>query len=337
MLRFPALFDKRSSAKGVESQKPAFIQRIQSDPIEIEPPSFTGDGEFDDKTVTAGIATFPARIDNLRCCVDSLYDQCDYICIYLNGYTYVPEFLKRPKIRVFLGEDYIDLNATGKVFFIDWVKNGYYFTIDDDFVYPADYISHLRSKIDQYGRRCAVTVHGSIFPSEFSWYYERTAMYQYQAPLPTDRFVHLPGSGSFGFHKSTMKANFVDFLPLIMVDLTLAILCKRQQVPIVCVSRPAMWLMNTERSGLFQQFSKIITHHTTYAVKEMPWSFTDYAAYAGDVVKTVFAGLKDRQLVELGLDIDFISAWKKKELPNSWKTTMTTMRRKMDAMKSEFI
>ena len=158
-----------------------------------------------------------------------------------------------------------------------------------------------------------------------------------RGPLPCDRFVHLPGSGSFGYHKSTMKANFVDFLPRVMVDLSFAILCKRQHVPVVCVSRPAMWMMNTERSGLFQQFSKVITHHTSYALRESPWSFADYAVYVDDIITKAFGGAKNKRLAELGLDVDFIHAMRKGETPASWKDTMTTMRRKMDAMKSEFL
>jgi hypothetical protein len=311
-------------------------QRIQHGEIEHAPPPFKAFRNFSDETVTVGIASFPGRVDNLRYCVDSLYEQSDYICVYLNAYSEIPDFLKRDKILTFLSSSYIDLNAIGKVFFIDWVSDGYYFSVDDDFVYPSDYISRLRSKIELYGRRCAVTVHGSIFPADIQWYYERTALYQYQAPLSQDRFVHLPGSGSFGFHKSTLRANLEDFLPQVMVDLTFAILCKRQRIPIVCVSRPSMWMMNTERSGLFQKFVKVMTHHTLYAIKEKEWTFASYASYAEEIVTELFGDSKPEQLLRLGLDLDFIIAARAGLVPNSWNHTMATMRRKSDAMISDF-
>ncbi len=334
------MLDLDSFMDTVRRQRPAppepqLRQTIQVDPIEIPPPAFEAEGVFDDKTVTIGLASFPARVDHLRHCVDSLYGQCDYLCVYLNNYSEVPYFLQRPKILPYLGTNYRDLNANGKIFFVDWAKDGYYFTADDDFVYPSNYISHMKSRIETYGRRCAATVHGSIFPESFGWYYERTAMYQYQGPLAADRFVHLPGTGSFGFHKSTFKAEVVNFLPRVMVDLSFAILCKRQRVPIVSVMRPSMWMMNTERSGLFQQFSKVITHHTTYAVKEAPWSFQEYSGYVEPIMAAAFGGMNDKALGDQGVDVDFVAAMRKGHSPNSWGDTMTSMRRRVDAMSWE--
>ena len=307
-----------------EEDRPATAIRvrssIQDSPIEIEPVVFDPGGRRPDAdTVTIGIASFPPRRDNLRDCIDSLYRQADRICVYLNGYDEVPDFLKREKISAVLSRDYIDLNATGKVFFIDWARPGYFFTADDDFIYPENYIHRMRKRIDLYGKRCAVTVHGSIFPQRFDWYYERTAVFQYQSPLLSDRFVHLPGSGSFGVHTSALQATFTDFLPKVMVDLAFAILCKRQRVPIVSVVRPAMWLMNTERTGLYQQFNKVITHHTRYAVAEGPWSFREYACNVEEIVSTVLGPLTEQRMRNLRLDIDFLRACATGIAPMSWQ------------------
>ncbi|WP_422824221.1 glycosyltransferase [Xenorhabdus thailandensis] len=41
-------------------------------------------------------------------------------------------------------------------------KTGYLFTLDDDLIYPPDYIEKLIEKIEKYERNVFICVHGNI-------------------------------------------------------------------------------------------------------------------------------------------------------------------------------
>ena len=82
--------------------------------------------------ITANMATMPERIDIALKAIDSIYDQVDLIRIYLNKFDKYPKDLIDNKITLIIDED---LKSTGK-FYWALEKNQYYFSIDDDLIYP---------------------------------------------------------------------------------------------------------------------------------------------------------------------------------------------------------
>ena len=84
--------------------------------------------------VTANIATQPKRFESLLETLESIDGQFDEIRLYLNNFSYVPDELK--KYTTYIGDDLTD---NGKFF---WSNNEdeYYFTLDDDIIYPSDYV-----------------------------------------------------------------------------------------------------------------------------------------------------------------------------------------------------
>lgn len=270
----------------------------------------------------AGVASIPRRALNLKLVLDSLYHQIDHFFVYLNDYETVPEWLDDSKFTVFRSQDFVDLNATGKVFFAQVVDKGYYFTLDDDFIYPGDYASRMIGTIQKYDDRVAACVHGSIFPPDPEYYYMRSAIHQYQNGLSHDQFVCLPGTGSFCAKAGTLDLSLKRFLPQVMVDLACAIFCKETKVPLVSVARAEKWLQNTDRDGLYQQFVKDKTHHTYYAKTEGPWDFAEYT----DAIQSVFDAMKalgrnpitDETLL---CDIDAFVAAQQGLVPRQWQAT----------------
>ncbi|MBC6443764.1 MAG: hypothetical protein GDA53_11795 [Rhodobacteraceae bacterium] len=275
---------------------------------------------FKETGAYAGIASIPRREKNLRFVLETLYGQMDHFFIYLNGYDSVPNWMEDRKVTVFRSQDYIDMNATGKVFFAERIDKGFFFTLDDDFLYPGNYVAHLKQTMANYDNRVAACVHGSIFPENPEYYYMRTAIYQYQGGLKTDRFVCLPGTGSFAVNVCNVDLSLRQFLPEVMVDLTCAILCKNNKVPLVCVSRPHRWLRNTDREGLYQQFTKEKTHHTHYAMAEAPWDFSQYSCTIRDIMEHIVA--KDAKALENPkLDHDAFIAARRGIVPGNWQNT----------------
>ena len=109
---------------------------------------------------SANIATQPSRINVLSKMIDSIYDQFDVIRVCLNGFESTPEFLMREKIIAAIPSG--DLTDNGKFVFIDQMVRSveYYFTLDDDIVYPPDYVEKTVENIDKYS--CIITYHGRL-------------------------------------------------------------------------------------------------------------------------------------------------------------------------------
>jgi hypothetical protein len=112
--------------------------------------------------IYANMATIPKRIFHLETVVNSILHQVDVLNVYLNNFEEVPWFLNNPKINVVRSQEHGDRGDAGKFFWSDKVS-GNYFTIDDDILYPADYVQRLKESLDKRGKKCAIGVHGEIY------------------------------------------------------------------------------------------------------------------------------------------------------------------------------
>jgi len=108
--------------------------------------------------VTANIATYPPRAASLKKMLKSIEGQFDEIRIYDNGV--------KP-----------NLTDNGKFYALDHITEPeYYFTLDDDLIYPPNYVDATIKAIKRYG--CIVTHHGRILNGEGLDYYHA---HQYHA------------------------------------------------------------------------------------------------------------------------------------------------------------
>jgi len=189
---------------------------------------------FEREMVFAGMAALPSREKSLKICVDSLIGQVDRIGVYLNGWDRVPDFLVSDKIEVVRSQEFGDHGDAGKFYWIDGFE-GYYFSCDDDIRYPDDYVSRTVSKIEEYGRKAVVGYHGSNILEGFRDYYDRSSrkVHMFSKELQEDTQVHILGTGTVGFHTSTIRVRFSDFEFPNMADSFLARLGQEQQVPFV--------------------------------------------------------------------------------------------------------
>ena len=91
--------------------------------------------------VIVGMATTSARKEFAEIAMASLRDQVDSIILYNND-----EYTN-------------DLTDNGKFYGLNFIEEPcYYFTCDDDIIYPATYVQDMIAKIEEYG--CIVTHHG---------------------------------------------------------------------------------------------------------------------------------------------------------------------------------
>ena len=89
--------------------------------------------------IRAHLATFPARIGILFETLDSIHAQVDQVFVVFNEYAALPPQLERyDNIKAIIPDR--DLKDTGKFFFpVD--NDDIVFTIDDDIIYPPDYVT----------------------------------------------------------------------------------------------------------------------------------------------------------------------------------------------------
>ena len=170
--------------------------------------------------------------------------------------------------------------------------------MDDDFLYPPDYVRRVRRVLDAFANRCCVAVHASVLAPGLDWYYDRSKVFVSHRRLDRMQLANLAGSGTFAFHQSTLRCAVEDFLPDVMVDLRFSLLAREQRLPIWCPARPEGWLELIHPEGLWQVMKRSVTHHTLEA-RRHDWSFAFYRELANDALRA--AGLSPDDPA-LGLD-----------------------------------
>ena len=197
--------------------------------------------------VTVNIATQPHRVHTLETTLQSLLPQCDTAFVYLNNFTEVPKFLKNKKVKYFQGED---LGASGKFYNLENFK-GYYFTCDDDILYPKDYIGYMKHMIDLYKRQAAIGVHATVYHRlPIKSYYTSGKIYYCNDGNSENRFVNMLGTGTLGFHTDTFpELTINDFPEKNMCDPYFAKYAIERNVPQVTLTRAGGWIKLQSTNG----------------------------------------------------------------------------------------
>lgn len=190
------------------------------------------------------MATIPGRERSLKETVASLIGQVDKLYIYANNYKSVPDFLNQDKIKVFISDDWLgDLGDSGKFFNCHTYK-GYHFTVDDDIIYPGDYVSKTIESIDKYERRYVLSYHGRIFNDlpVHNYYHCHTAAFSCFHQVDKDVFSHIIGTGVMAYHSDTILIKLSAFEVPNMADIWLSKYCQENNIPRVILNHPAGWI-----------------------------------------------------------------------------------------------
>lgn len=149
--------------------------------------------------VAIGIAAVPERSENLGRVVKRLLPQCDRLTITLNGWgEREPDIPTNKKIVLRVK----DTNIGSQVKFAccyDW--DGYCLSVDDDILYPPDYVKRMTECLDKFGRKAIVGVHGSIAnPDPIHGFMRRRKIIHFRAVVGTVTPVLFVGAGTACFH-----------------------------------------------------------------------------------------------------------------------------------------
>lgn len=190
-------------------------------------------------SIIACLATFPPRERVLEKTVASIIDQVDELRIWANGYTpgEIPDFLYQDKIIVDFGDD---IGDNGKV--ANLPKRGYVFLVDDDILYPSNYVETLKNVIDLYNRQAVVGCHAAIMQPPIRNYFKDRQVFHFKAMVPRHTPVNVLGTGCLAYHTEYINFHISDAPCPNMLDVHFAVWCQKNRKRMLTVSRPAMWL-----------------------------------------------------------------------------------------------
>jgi len=176
------------------------------------------------------------RIDSLVKTIESIYDQCDEVNIFLNDHEggIPPQFLGE-KINLYFSDNrYGDALKFAKL--ID--SDGYYLTIDDDLIYPPNYVDHMITRCNEFSNKRVITLHGRKFSKEpiKSFYSSHVEFYHCLRYQKRDAFIHFGGTGVMCFHTSLMKIPITYFEHPNMADVWVGKYCFENNIEVLSIA-----------------------------------------------------------------------------------------------------
>lgn len=297
--KYVTAFCKKHTEIGVASFKSFFSFPQLRDLIEVAPdmtalpnPSIP---------VVVSLCSIPERSMLLQRTLASLAPQVDRINIYLDRYTSVPDFIKNAhkNITVVLSKDEPGLRDNGKFLpFSDLNEPCYYFTADDDIVYPPDYVATLLRKIELYGREAVIGVHGVLLPERPTGYFSSfRKVLMYKNSLECDSLVNNLGTGTVAFYSGCLSKLCLNLFPTAgMADIYLSLYCKSNNIPMIAIARSEDWLqeLQSPNTSLYQEFLKDDLVQQAAVISAAPWG---YSAIGKATIETI-RRINDPRVIE---------------------------------------
>lgn len=197
------------------------------------------------------------RMESLLKTVESIYNQCDELNIFLNDfYGEIPQRFLDDKINIYFSD-----NRFGDALKFARLKDsdGYYLTIDDDLIYPENYVDYMVARCKEYSNQRVVTLHGKKFQSFpiQSYYKSHSEYYHCLQPMRKNVLVQFGGTGVMCFHTSLMKIPFHFFKLPNMADIWVGKYCKENNIEMICITHPKDFLKYQEqKTTIYDTFSK---------------------------------------------------------------------------------
>ena len=118
-------------------------------------------------------------------------------------------------------------------------SDGYFFTIDDDLIYPPYYSEYMINMIELYGRKSIVTLHGRSF-SKFpikGYYKDSSLVNHFSQEQKNPVKVQFGGTGVMAFHTDLLKVDITYFNHPNMADIWIGKYAYENDIDIMCVNR----------------------------------------------------------------------------------------------------
>lgn len=215
---------------------------------------------IDDQTdddVTVAMATQPCRVDSYVNVVYELLPQCTRMCICFNGFDEIPKNLpKSPKIIAICANgkngNPPDLGCDNKMFWVGKFK-GYYATVDDDIIYPKNYIKTLKTRLKDFNNEIIVSFHGHFYKIKNGKInFGEREIFQYDK-IHLDKWCHRLGMGVAMFHPNSIGLKndvFLKHPKNTGDDEILSIWAQENKIPLLCISNEKVMMFSNVHLAL---------------------------------------------------------------------------------------
>jgi hypothetical protein len=168
----------------------------------------------------------------------------------------IPDFFYHKKINLFFTD-----NSIGDAFkYLNLIKvDGYYFSIDDDLIYPPTYVSDTIKRCKEFNNKKVVTYHGRNFPSFpiSSYYRSASERYSCLSKVKNDVKVQFGGTGVMCFHTSLMKIPIDYFKNPNMADVWIGKYCIENNIEIICLKHDEGYMKYIpQKTTIYNEASK---------------------------------------------------------------------------------
>lgn len=205
--------------------------------------------------IVMGMATCIERAEYVEDVVKSLIDQVDELWIVFDGYQRIPDWVHKYMAIMPVLDESRKRRERGKFIRMN-VVNRYYLTVDDDIIYPHDYVDRLIKKSKEWGDAVVVCVHGVDIEHPFVDYYKSRATYRMAEELLWERVVDIAGTGTVCFHTKAVDVSVKEFEWDGMSDIWFSGLLKERGVKRVCIEREKGWLKPLYLEGIYEKVQK---------------------------------------------------------------------------------
>ena len=181
-----------------------------------------------------GIATTGKREDELKRTISSLENQVDEVLVYDNS---------RQK----------NLTDNGKFFFLDMFNHPiYYFSCDDDLLYPSNYIEQTIEWIED--SECIVSWHGRILKDREKYYGADHFGIRFWQAIEQPYFLDDSGTGVTGFRTDYFNPDIWNSKHKRMSDLVFSLEAAKQGKKIVSPPKKQNWITEQPtKSSIFAE------------------------------------------------------------------------------------
>lgn len=188
--------------------------------------------------------SIPQREENLKKIVPTILNQADKFYVNLVNYDHTPNiFTGNPK---FVISHFKKAGAEYKFLHYNNINDhDYYFTIDDDILYPYDYARKMIKAMQGLKNKAICCVHGTLLDLSLNgnYYKKGKRAYNYKKGLNKNVKVLLPGTGTSCIYKGTgLKFSMEDFKTPNMADPYIASFAHKQGIPVYAIKREKGWL-----------------------------------------------------------------------------------------------
>jgi hypothetical protein len=194
--------------------------------------------------IVAGMATMPSRAATLPLALASIIGQVDRLYLYLDGHDQVPLCARgEPRVIPILSKHVRHLRGNGKLLgLVMEPTHGLFVSVDDDILYPENYVATLLAGLRASGYRAVVGYHGSILNQPFIRYSQSRTVFNFAQGLASSCQVDVLGAGTVMFAPAALNFDVRLWPDVNMVDLRLALEAAKRKVPLFCLERPAAYL-----------------------------------------------------------------------------------------------